>query len=63
MKIYECPTCEDRDCQLNVCGLCHDIDTILNNIPSDMYTCSNAIINFKRIDTIYENLFPLRGQG
>lgn len=27
-KVYECPACEDRDCELNVEGLCYDINTI-----------------------------------
>lgn len=49
-EIYDCPECEDRDCALNSLGLCNDIPTILNNIPSGMYTCGTALIGFKRND-------------
>lgn len=49
-EIYNCPKCEDRDCKLNCIGLCNDIQTILNRIPSGMYTCSSALIGFKRND-------------
>ena len=54
--ILKCPECEDRDCQLNVEGICHNIDTILHEIPSGMYTCSNAQINFKDEKTTISSL-------
>ena len=49
-EIYDCPECEDRDCELNCIGLCNDISTIFNRIPSGMYTCGSAFIGFKRDD-------------
>lgn len=49
-QIYECPRCEDQDCELNVCGLCNDITTVLNRVSSGMYTCSGAVLNFERSD-------------
>lgn len=49
-EIVECPQCEDRDCDLNVCGLCHSISTMLDGVPSGMFTCSGAQINFVRND-------------
>lgn len=48
--IYECPVCEDRDCDMNVCGLCHDLSTLMFHVPSGMYSCSDAVINFMRND-------------
>ena len=49
-KVYECPACEDRDCELNVEGLCYDINTIFARIPSGMFTCSGAVVDFSRYD-------------
>lgn len=49
-EIYDCPECEDRDCVLNCLGLCNDIATIADRIPSGMYTCSHAYIEFNRTD-------------
>ena len=49
-KILECPECEDRDCSYNVNGLCHNIDTILSEIPGGIYTCGGAEIGFIRTD-------------
>lgn len=48
--IYECPHCYDMDCKLNCCGLCNDITTIIDRIPSEMYTCGGAVIDFQRND-------------
>lgn len=50
--IYECPVCEDRDCDMNVCGLCHDLSTIISCIPSGMYSCDSAVIDFTRKDYV-----------
>ena len=48
--ILECPHCEDADCKLNICGLCHSTITIIECVPGDMYTCSSAYIDFVRSD-------------
>ena len=49
-KILNCPLCDDLDCELNVCGSCHDIETILLQIPSGICTCNAPVLNFKRED-------------
>lgn len=48
--IYECPLCFDMDCKLNCFGLCNDITTITDRIPSKIYTCGGAVIDFQRND-------------
>ena len=54
-KIYECPVCEDRDCRLNVCGLCHSITTILDETPGEMYSCNNSETGFNRTDYLEDD--------
>ena len=49
-EVLECPMCEDRDCQLNIDGLCHNIEAISTKVVSGMLTCSAAVIEFKRDD-------------
>lgn len=41
-EIYMCPQCDDTDCQFNALGLCYQISTILQCVPSGMFTCSGA---------------------
>ena len=50
--ILDCPVCDDADCKLNICGLCHDISTLLIQAPSGMVTCSGAVIEFERKDVV-----------
>ena len=47
-NILKCPLCEDRDCSLNIEGKCNSISTIMEKIPSGIYTCNGAVIEFKR---------------
>lgn len=42
------PVCLDRDCNLNCEGRCHDVSTILISVPSTVYTCSLAVLDFVR---------------
>lgn len=43
-KICSCPECYNQDCSMNVCGLCHSVDTILWNIPGGMWGCGGSIM-------------------
>lgn len=53
IEVYDGTRCVDADCCLNVDGICHDIGTILARIPSEVLSCSGAVIDFERSDYLY----------
>ena len=45
-NVLECSSCEDRDCRFNAEGLCYSISTILENVPSGIFTCSDSMFDY-----------------